>query len=121
MDLTQRFKGVLKPAVVYALLATASTVCYHHVVFKEATALRELERSRFITSSLSDDAAFAELQAQDPGLAQLDRATAQKRAMESLAFQFNPWWQFTASLLMWIAAAMSTALFTSLLIQWLRR
>ena len=114
------FKHVLRPAVLYALLAALSTVGFHHVAQSEATALRQLERERFIEQSLNDEAAYAALQESDPRLSSIDRDTARERAMDSLRFQFNPLWHFTASLLLWIAAAMSTALFTSLLGQWLR-
>ena len=37
---------------------------FHHVVAAEATALRQAERERFIEQSLSDDAAYAALQAE---------------------------------------------------------
>ena len=115
-----RFKASLKPAVLYALLAAASTVCYHHVVCAENTALRMLERETFIDRSLADETAFAALQADDPQLAMMDIETARERAKASLRFQFDPLWHFTASLLMWIAAAMSTVVFTSFLGQWFK-
>ena len=120
VSLIHRFKHVLKPAVLYALLASASVVAFHHGVCAELTALRKTERERFIAQSLSDDAQFLALQSQDPGLAHLDRETAKERALQSLQFQFNPTWHFTAALLMWMAAALSTALFTAILGQWLR-
>jgi hypothetical protein len=104
----------------YALLASASTVCYHHVVCAQVTELRLLERERFIDQSLSDESAFAALQEDDPALAAMDLDTARERAKSSLRFQFDPMWHFTASLLMWVAAAMSAVFFTSLLGQWLR-
>jgi hypothetical protein len=115
-----RFKLALRPAVFYALLASASTVCYHHVVCAQVTELRLLERERFIDQSLSDESAFAALQEDDPALAAMDLDTARERAKSSLRFQFDPMWHFTASLLMWVAAAMSAVFFTSLLGQWLR-
>ena len=114
------FKSALRPAVLYALLAAVSTVGFHHVVQRHATELRQLERERFISQQLGSDASYAALQAEDPQLAQLSREDAQQRAMESLRFQFNPLWHFTASLLLWIAAAMSTSFFMSLLGRWLR-
>ena len=73
-----RFKASLKPAVLYALLAAASTVCYHHVVCAENTALRMLERETFIDRSLADETAFAALQADDPQLAMMDIETARE-------------------------------------------
>ena len=118
--LIDRFKHILKPAVLYALLASTSTVAFHHGVCAELTALRKTERERFIEQSLSDDDQFAALQKEDPGLASLDRETAKERALQGLQFQFDPIWHFTAALLMWMAAALSTALFTAILGQWLR-
>lgn len=115
-----RFRSVLKPAVLYAMLASGSTVLFHHVVCAEMTELRQLERERFIGQSLSDEDTYRELQAEDPGLADLPREVARQRAMDSLKFQFDPRWHFTAALLLWMAAAMTTALFTSGLCQWLR-
>lgn len=114
------FKHSLRPAALYAMLAAVSTVAFHHVVQKQATELRQLERERFIAQQLGSDASYAALQAEDPQLAQLSREDARQRAMESLRFQFNPLWHFTASLLLWIAAAMSTSFFMSLLGRWLR-
>ncbi|MCH1582827.1 MAG: hypothetical protein L7S63_06910 [Flavobacteriales bacterium] len=119
-EFIDRFKLALRPVVLYALLASVSTVCYHHVVCAQATELRLLERERFIDQSLSDEAAFAVLQENDPALAAMDLETARERAKSSLRFQFDPLWHFTASLLMWIAAAMSAVFVTSLLGQWLR-
>ena len=115
-----RFKSSLRPTVLYALLAASSTVAYHHVVCSEATSLRMLEREVFIDQSLADEASFAALQKDDPQLAMMDVETARERAKASLRFQFDPLWHFTASLLMWIAAAMSTVLFTSFLGQWFK-
>lgn len=115
-----RFKSSLRPTVLYALLAASSTVAYHHVVCAEATSLRMLERETFIDRSLADEASYAALQEDDPQLAMMDVETARERAKASLRFQFDPLWHFTASLLMWIAAAMSTVLFTSFLGQWFK-
>ena len=115
-----RFKASLRPTVLYAILAAGSTVAYHHAVCAEATSLRILEREAFIDRSLTDDASFALLQDGDPQLAMMDVETARERAKASLRFQFDPLWHFTASLLMWIAAAMSTVLFTSFLGQWFK-
>ncbi len=118
--LISRFKQTLRPAILYASLASVSTVCFHHVVCADTTALRQLERERFIDKSLSDDVAYAELQAQDERLAHMDRETARQNVLEGLRFQFDPMWHFTASLLMWVAAAMTTALFAAMMGQWLR-
>ena len=116
----ERFKNSLRPTVLYAILAAGSTVAYHHVICAESTSLRMLEREAFIDRSLADEAGFAEIQAADPQLAAMDVETARERAKASLRFQFDPLWHFTASLLMWIAAAMSTVLFTSFLGQWFK-
>lgn len=119
-DFIGGFKLALRPAVLYAVLAAMSTVAYHHVVQRESTALRQLERERFIGQHLDHDDTYAALQQTDPQLLHLPREEARQRALESLRFQFNPLWHFTASLLLWVAAAMSTALFMSLLNSWLR-
>jgi hypothetical protein len=114
------FKQCLRPAVLYALLAALSTVAYHHAVQSESTALRKLERERFIDQQLGSEDAYAALQADDPQLSGLTRSEAHERAMDSLRFHFNPLWHFTASLLLWVAASMSTALFIAGLWQWLQ-
>lgn len=116
----QGFKSCLRPAVLYALLAAVSTVGYHHAVQKESTALRLMERERFIDEQLGSEEAYALLQAADPQLRDLDREEARQRAKDSLSFHFNPLWHFTASLLLWVGTAMTTALFISALWQWLR-
>lgn len=116
----ERFKSSLKPSVLYALLAAGSTVLFHHGLQAEHTALRQLERERFIEQSLADDASYLALQENDPGLVAIPREEARQRALDSLKFQFDPRWHFTAALLLWISAAMTTALFTSGLCQWLR-
>ena len=119
-DFVARFKSALRPTVLYALLAASSTVAYHHWVCAETTSLRLLEREAFIDRSLADEATYAALQEEDPQLAMIDVETARERSKASLRFQFDPLWHFTASLLMWIAAAMSTVLFTSFLGQWFK-
>ncbi len=115
-----RFKSGLRPAILYAVLASGSIVAYHHVVMANATHLRQLEFERFIEASLSDEEAYAKLQAEDARLATLDREAAKEQALDSMRFQFDPLWHFTAALLMWIAVALMTSLFTSGLAQWLR-
>ena len=119
-SLIHRFKTALRPAVLYALLAATSTVGFHHVVCADSTAFRKMEREQFIERSLADEAAYIEFQKQDERLAAMDRNTAKQRALEGLRFQFDPLWHFTASLLMWVAAALSTSLFTAMTGQWLR-
>lgn len=119
-SLIYRFKTALRPAILYALLASMSTVGFHHVVCAESTAFRKMEREQFIERSLADEEEYAVLQEEDERLAAMDRDTAKQRALEGLRFQFDPLWHFTASLLMWVAAAMTTSLFTAMTGQWLR-
>lgn len=119
-DFIGRLKSNMKPAVIYACLAAVSVAGLHHVVAAEATALRKLERERFIEQSLSDKAGFVELQANDIQLANMDRETVRTKAMASLRFQFNPLWHMTASLLALLAAALSTTLFVTFIGQVLR-
>ena len=120
LDFLGRLKVNMKPAVLYACLSALSVGALHHGVTAEATALRKLERERFIEQSLSDEAVFLALQEADPQLANLDRGTTRERAMDSLRFQFDPLWHVTASLLALLAAALSTTLFVTFLRQVLR-
>lgn len=115
-----QLKQNLQPAVLFACLAAGSVGLFHHVVAAEATALRQAERERFIEQSLSDDAAYAALQAEDPQLAAMDRETAKQRALDGLRFQFNPLWHITASLLTLLLTALSTGLFVTFLHRLLR-
>ena len=119
-DFGIRFKQNLKGAVLYAFAAALSVGAFHHGVASEQTALRKLERERFIERSLGDEAAYAALQEQDPQLAALDRETALERAKESLRFQFDPRWHVTASLILLVATAASCALFATLMGGFLR-
>ena len=119
-DFGIRFKRNLQGAVLYAVVAALGVGAYHHGVSAEQTALRKLERERFIEQSLGDDVAYAALQEQDPQLAALDRETALERAKESLRFQFDPRWHVTASLILLVATATSCALFATLMGGFLR-
>ena len=119
-DFGLRFKNNLKGSFLYACIAAISVGAFHHGVAAEQTALRKLERERFIEQSLSDDEAFADLQKNDPQLANLDRETARKRALDSLRFQFDPKWHVTGSLIVLVATAASCALFATLIGGYLR-
>ena len=119
-DFGIRFKQNLKGAILYSVLAALGVGAYHHGVAAEQTALRKLERERFIDQSLGDDMAYAALQEHDPQLAALDRETALERAKESLRFQFDPRWHVTASLILLVATAASCALFATLMGGFLR-
>ncbi|RPG80132.1 MAG: hypothetical protein CBC74_007030 [Crocinitomicaceae bacterium TMED114] len=116
----QQLKANLQPGVLFACLAAGGVGLFHHGIAAEATALRQAERERFIEESLSDPAVYAELQAEDPQLAALDRDTAKQRALDGLRFQFNPMWHVTASLLSLLLAALSTGVFVTFLSRWLR-
>lgn len=119
-DFGTRFKRNLKRPFLYACAAAIGVGAFHHGVAAEQTALRKLQHERLIEQTLSDDAAYAELQAGDPQLAQLDRETARNRALDSLRFQFDPRWHITASLIVLVATAASCALFATLIGGFLR-
>ena len=116
-----RFKVNLKPVVVYVCLAAGSVGAFHHGIAREATALHRLKREQFIEQSLADEEAYQALQEEDPRLQAMDRDTAIQRAKESLAFQFNPWWHITASLLVLLTVGLVSTLFVSALGQVLHR
>ena len=119
-DFGIRFKRNLKGPFLYACVAAIGVGAFHHGVAAEQTALRKLQHERLIEQTLSDDAAYAELQATDPQLAQMDRETARERALDSLRFQFDPRWHITASLIVLVATAASCALFATLMGGFLR-
>ena len=98
-----------------------STVAYHHVAQCRGHGAAPVGAGAFIDRSLADEAAYAALQEADPRLASHRRATRRASGPRPVCGSNSIHCGTSRrACCMWIAAAMSTALFTSLLGQWLR-
>ena len=116
-----RFKSVLRPVMMYAVLATGLSGLFYFQVATEQTAFQQLEREQAIITQFGQPQIFADWQAEAPNQrGHLDRLETKQKALDQVKTMFSPWTQMSLHLTGLLFAGLLAALFTTILTAWLR-